>query len=45
MLYSVGVEEQPRTEGRAGTEGQQRLEGLKKKKKKGLDHIHYFNIN
>lgn len=34
MLYSVGVEEQPRTEGRAGTEGQQRLEGLKKKKKK-----------
>ena len=31
VLYGVGGEEQPRTEGRAGTEGQKRLEGLKKR--------------
>lgn len=41
MLCGVGVEEQPRTEERAGTEGQQSLERLKKT----LSHLHYFNIN
>ena len=40
-LCGVGVEEQPRTEERAGTEGQQSLERLKKT----LSHLHYFNIN